>query len=49
MAVCDIEIIGLEEPYIQSMIGIDLLQAIQQAADVDPILRGFSGIYDYFL
>ncbi len=48
MAVCDIEIIGLEEPYVQSMIGIDLLQAIQQAADVDPILKGFSGIYDFF-
>lgn len=48
MAVCDVEIIGFEEPYIQSMIGADLLQAMQQAADVDKILKGFSEIYDFF-
>lgn len=48
MAVCDLEIIGFEEPYTQSMIGADLLQAIQLATNVDPILKGFSKMYDIY-
>ena len=48
MAVCDLEIIGFAEPYIQSMIGVDLLQALQFATDVDSILKGFSKIYDLY-
>jgi hypothetical protein len=43
-----LEIIGFEEPYTQSMIGADLLQALQFATNVDPILKGYSETYDIY-
>ena len=48
MAVCNIEIVGFDEPYVQSVIGADLLQALQLATDIDPILKGYSELYDFF-
>ncbi len=45
---CDIEIIGLEKPFQQSAYGADRLQALQLAADIDPVLRRFTESYDIY-
>ena len=48
MATCNLEIIGFKEPYVQTLYGADLLQALQQATNVDPILKAFSKKYDLY-
>ena len=45
---CDIEIIGLEKPFQQTAYGADLLQALQLAADIDPVLQRFTKSYDIY-
>ncbi len=47
-AVCNIEMIGFEEPFFDSIYGADLIQAIQLASNIDPILRSYSVTYDLF-
>jgi len=45
--VCKIVFEGLEEPDVE-VFGMDGLQALRLATDVDPYLRGLSNMYDFF-
>lgn len=47
-AACEIDIVGLGEPFNEVTYGADLLQALQLSADIDPILKCFSKKYDFF-
>jgi len=45
---CEVEINGLNEAFREITYGADLLQALQLSADVDPLLKRFSNIYDFY-
>lgn len=45
---CAVEIIGFEEAWFEETYGVDSLQALQLASDVEPVLRQLSKKYDFF-
>lgn len=45
---CSVEFAGLNEFGLQETYGADSLQALQLAADIDPVLKAFSKKYDFF-
>jgi len=47
-AACEVEIIGLDESFNEVTYGADLLQALQPAADIEPILKRLSKGYDFY-
>ena len=47
-AACEIEISGLCDPIREVTYGADLVQALQLASDIDPILKRFTKSYDFY-
>jgi hypothetical protein len=47
-AACSVEITGLNQPIHDEVYGADLLQALQLAANVEPMLRRLSRDYDLY-
>lgn len=47
-AVCTVEFDGIPDETLGDTYGADSLQALQLAADVDPVLRRLSKRYDFF-
>ena len=45
---CSVEIVGLDNEFLEEVYGADLLQALQLAANVDPLLEHFRKKYDFF-
>ena len=45
---CKVIINGLDEDFTEVVYGADLLQALQLAADVEPILRRLGKKYDFY-
>ena len=45
---CSVEFAGLEEVDVGETYGADLLQALQLAADVEPVLKRLSQKYDFY-
>ena len=48
VAACNLEIVGFKEPYTQTIYGADLIQALQLAVDIDPILESYTEYYDLY-
>jgi hypothetical protein len=49
VAGCSVEFVGFDEVGLNETYGADSLQALQLAADVEPILKTFSRKYDFFI
>jgi hypothetical protein len=47
-AVCEVDFNGLPEPLLGDTIGADSLQALQFAADIEPVLKRLSERYDFY-
>ncbi len=47
-AACEVVIMGLPEDFREITYGADLLQALQLAADIEPILRRLSKKYNFY-
>ncbi|CAN0177649.1 unnamed protein product [Phaeothamnion confervicola] len=47
-AACCVEIVGLNDGYLDEVYGADLLQALQLATNVEPTLRRLSTKYDLY-
>lgn len=47
-AACEVDIVGLSDAFNEVTYGSDLLQALQLAADIEPILMRLSRDYDFF-
>jgi len=45
---CKVIVTGLNEEFTEETYGADLLQALQLAADVEPILKRLSKRYDFY-
>lgn len=45
---CSVEVVGIADEELGETYGADLLQALQLAADIDPILRRLSLKYDLY-
>jgi hypothetical protein len=45
---CVVSINGLPEEIIETYYGADLLQALQLAADIEPLIQRLSKKYDFF-
>ena len=45
---CIVVIDGLPEEVLETYYGADLLQALQLAADIEPLIQRFSKKYDFF-
>jgi hypothetical protein len=45
---CSVAIVGLDNEFQEEVYGADLLQALQLAANVDPLLESFRKKYDFF-
>lgn len=48
VAGCTIEIIGLDSEFREEVYGADLLQALQLAANIDPLLKRYKKKYEFF-
>ena len=45
---CSVEFDGLDDGYLDEVYGADSIQALQLAADVEPILKRYSEKYDFY-
>lgn len=45
---CTVEFFGIDGGYLDNVYGADLLQALQLATDVEPILKRLSKKYDFY-
>ncbi len=45
---CEVDIFGLAEPFNEVTYGADLLQALQLAANIEPVLQRLSNNYDFY-
>jgi len=47
-AACKIEIDGLPQSFVEEVYGVDSIQALAMATDVDPYLKGLEKKYDLY-